>query len=276
MDIRLRYFCIVFLIFQSFCQKLDSEITNPVGMKLKLIQPGSFWMGGSLRNEIPVHRVEITRPFYIGVYEVTQQEYIKVMGKKPSEYTGPNIPVGVTWNEANEFCRRLSELTGDKYRLPTEAEWEYAARGGMEKKEYVWGDNPVPEVNGIKYANVPDKTFKKKYSGSRIVDGYDGGFAELSPVGSFAPNGYGLYDMAGNAWERCMDWYDESYYSQSPVKDPQGPAKGERRVLRGGGHAFGHSERLRVAYRCGSPLDRAGSNDGFRVVMEVKYADASE
>nr|NQU90054.1 SUMF1/EgtB/PvdO family nonheme iron enzyme [Bacteroidota bacterium] len=113
-------------------------------MKLKLIPAGSFIMGGTEENEIPVHRVIITKPFYIGVYEVTRDQYNTIMDSKIPEYENSKIPAGITWNEAVEFCKKLSELTGNTYRLPTEAEWEYAARGGLESKKYVWGNNETP------------------------------------------------------------------------------------------------------------------------------------
>ncbi len=226
-------------------------------------------MGGELKDEMPIHLVRITKSFYMGIYEVTQGEYISVMGKKPANFSNTNLPVAITWNEAVEFCNRLSELTGEIYRLPTEAEWEYAARGKIERAKYVWGNSPIPEIQGKKYANVPDESLHKKHPGYKYLKNYDDGYAELSPVGSFEPNGFGLFDMCGNAWERCSDWYQVDSSPDSLLIDPQGPISGTRRVLRGGGHAFGHSEKMRVAYRCGSPTDRAGSNDGFRIVREV-------
>ncbi|UCC44149.1 MAG: formylglycine-generating enzyme family protein [Candidatus Zixiibacteriota bacterium] len=244
-------------------------VVQELGLVLRLLPPGAFTMGGDLDNEQPCHRVEITKPFYIGVYEITQEQYEKVMGSNPSGFTGPNHPVErVSWNDATAFCRKLSQMTGDHYRLPTEAEWEYAARGCLESKKYSWGDQEIPIVNGLKQANVADESARDGRPDSKIFAGYDDGYVGTAPVGSFAPNGFGLYDMAGNVWERCSDWYDENYYRYSPEQDPQGPSSGEKRVLRGGGYWF-KSDCLRVAYRCGSPLDRGGNNDGFRVVREV-------
>ncbi len=246
------------------------EFVNSIGMKFKLIPAGSFYMGGDGENERPHHKVFITKPFYMGVNEVTQEEFEKVMGKRLSDHKGVNMPAGnVTWNDAAEFCRRLSEKSGRKYRLPTEAEWEYAARGGMEGKKYVWGNENIPVVNGKKQANIADEACKMKFNEEMTLSGYNDGFGGPSPVGSFAANGFGLYDMAGNVWERCGDWYEKDYYKTSPLKDPPGPSTGSKRVMRGGGYCFYNPEYLRVAYRCGSPLDRAGGNDGFRVVMEL-------
>lgn len=250
---------------------LKVDIVNSIGMKLRLIPPGSFLMGGELDNERPRHQVEITKAFYLGIYEVTQEQYEKVMGGNPSGLKGPNLPVeSVSWNDAVEFCRRLSSMTREKYRLPTEAEWEYAARGGLEGKRYVWGNQVIPEVKDRKQANVADESYRQKYDWPPF-EGYDDGFAETSPVGSFAPNDFGLYDMAGNVWERCSDWYEDHYFSSSPEEDPMGPASGERKVLRGGGWGSG-PKNTRVAFRCGTPLDRGGDNDGFRVVKEVSPA----
>ncbi len=223
-----------------------------------------------MENEKPLHTVKITKPFYIGVYEVTREQYEKVMDLNPSGPRESYLPAGnVTWNNAVEFCDKLSLLTGKKYRLPTEAEWEYAARGGLRGKKYVWGDQEIPVVNGLKQANVPDESTLPDLDKDKIFLYYNDGYAGIAPVGSFAPNGFGLYDMAGNVWERCSDWYDENYYKYSPQEDPMGPPNGIKRVLRGGGYWF-HRDNLRLAYRCGTPLDRAGDNDGFRVVMEIK------
>lgn len=249
---------------------LKDEIMNCIGMKLKLIPAGSFFMGGELENEKPLHIVKITKPFYMGVYEVTREEYEKVMDLNPPGYKKSNLPAGnVTWNNAVEFCDKLSLISGEKYRLPTEAEWEYAARGGLRGKKYVWGDQEIPVVNGLKQANVPDESTLPDLDKDKIFLNYNDGYSGIAPVGSFAPNRFGLYDMAGNVWERCSDWYDDNYYKYSPQEDPKGPPTGIKRVLRSGGYWF-HRNNLRLAYRCGTPLDRAGDNDGFRVVMEIK------
>jgi sulfatase modifying factor 1 len=276
---------------------LQEEITNSIGMEFRLIPAGSFMMGAILGDdeagdeEKPQHRVEIIRPFYIGVCEVTQTEWQAAMGttlrqqrdKAGPDSTilveGPLYPVYyVSWNEAAEFCRRLSEKEGESYRLPTEAEWEYAARAGVEGKKHVWGDEKTPLVNGVKHANVADESIKNSefyewlkpvYDEFGYFTGYDDGYAETSPVGWYAPNNYGLYDMAGNVWEWCADWYDEEYYSKSPSKDPTGPTLGEFRVLRGGSW-FNDPWFLRSSLRYRDAPDSRDGSVGFRVVREIE------
>jgi len=253
------------------------EWTNSIGMKFRLIPAGSFMMGavpgddGADSDESPRHRVEITKPFYIGAYEVTQEQWQRVMGNNPSYFKGSNLPVEqVSWNDAVSFCEKLSRMDGERYRLPTEAEWEYAARGGIEGKKYVWGDQSMPIVNGLKQANVADVSAKRKYSDLTIFAGYDDGFTETSPVGSFAPNGYGLYDMAGNVWEWCSDWYNSGYYgTTATLRDPKGPEQGEVRVLRGGSW-FGVPWYLRSSYRLRNTPDNRSGSIGFRILRDVK------
>jgi len=213
-------------------------LTNSIGMKLVRVPAGKFLMGAPRdekdrkADEGPQHEVEITSPFYIGVYEVTQEEYEKVMGTNPSVFASkdPAAVENVSWDEAVEFCRRLSELPEEKaagrvYRLPTEAEWEYACRAGT-TSPYWSGDEP--------------KT---------------------------GENPFGLFDTHGNVREWCSDWYDPDYYSNSPATDPQGPKEGVFRVVRGGSRAEKDSE-CRSAARLGlAPEIRLGN--GFRVVLTV-------
>jgi len=252
------------------------EWTNSIGMKFRLIPAGEFWMGAvpgddeAADDESPRHRVEITKPFYLGVYEVTQEQYERVMGNNPSYFKGSNLPVEyVSWNDAVTFCKKLSQMDGEIYRLPSEAEWEYAARGGVEGKKYVWGDNRTPLVNGLKHANVADESAKRKHSDWSTFDGYDDGYTETSPVGSFAANGYGLCDIAGNVWEWCSDWYNSGYYGTSAsLRDPKGPDSGQYRVLRGGSWDLG-PRNLRSSNRGSyAPGYRLG-NFGFRILRDV-------
>jgi sulfatase modifying factor 1 len=275
----------------------QEEITNSVGMRLRLIPAGSFMMGAlpgddkAFVDEKPRHRVEITKAFYIGVYEATQAEWEAVMGTTvrqqrdkanealPIFGEGSRYPIYyVSWNEAQEFCRKLSQREGVTYRLPTEAEWEYAARGGEDGKLYVWGDEKTPLVNGVKHANVADESIKGSVLYDRLkllydrygyFAGYNDGYAETSPVGTYAPNNFGLYDMAGNVDEWCADWHGENYYGSSPQQDPKGPSSSIFRVLRGGD--WGNDrEGVRSSARHGfSPVFRS-SYYGFRIVRDVE------
>jgi formylglycine-generating enzyme required for sulfatase activity len=177
-------------------------------------------------------------------YEVTQKQWRDIMGTNPSNFKNcDNCPVEkVSWNDIQDFIRKLNTKTGKNYRLPTEAEWEYAARGGQNYK-YAGSDN------------LGSVAWYRDNSGSKT-----------HPVGQKSANGYGLYDMAGNVWEWCSDWYGSDYYNNSPSSNPKGPNSGTFRVLRGGSWYYS-SRNCRAAYRDSSaPTDR--NNDfGFRLVL---------
>ena len=230
-------------------------ITNSIGMKLVLIPAGEFLMGSpdsdkdARDDEKPQHRVRITRPFYLGATEVTQGQYRAVTGQSPSHFKGSDdLPVEqVSWNDAIAFCDKLSELEkgqlgGASYRLPTEAEWEYACRAGSTTR-YSFGDDAARLGEFAWY------------------DGNSGG--KTHPVGQKRPNALNLYDMHGNVWEWCQDWYDKDYYGQSPGADPPGPAQAASRVDRGGSW-FGNPQLARSAYRLGSDPGDRGNDLGFR------------
>jgi len=227
------------------------EMTNTIGMKLRLIPAGSFMMGSDSddagEHEKPAHFVEITQPFYIGVYEVTQAEYKAVMGWNPSDFDGDRLPVeSVSWDDAKRFCGRLSLTEGVKYCLPTEAEWEYACRAGT-ATEFFWGDS-----------------FDEHYAWCGLNSEI-----KTHEVGNKLPNAWDLYDMSGNVSEWCEDWYDSDYYSQSPQKNPVGPASGQYRVLRGGSFFFPGSLSNSTFRLRGDPSE-SGAVIGFRVVREVE------
>jgi len=224
-------------------------------MKLKLIPAGSFLMGspdsemGREKDEIQ-HKVTLTEPFYIGVYEVTQEQYEKVMCKNPlftelyiKALVGPEKPVAsVSWFDAKTFCKKLSKIENREYRLPTEAEWEYACRAGTETPFY-WGDS-----------------FDEKFAWCAKK------FEERSQeVGSFQPNAWGLFDMCGNVSEWCEDWMED--YPVGEQVNPKGPDhRGQFRVIRGGSWASNNPKRGRSAYRsCWGP-EGANFDIGFRVV----------
>jgi formylglycine-generating enzyme required for sulfatase activity len=227
-------------------------------MDLVLIPAGEFEMGSNdgAKNEKPVHKVKISQSFFMGKYVVTQTQYEKVMGNNPSQFKGENLPVEkcYMYASAESFCKKASSLTGKSIRLPTEAEWEYACRAGT-KTKYNTGDN--------------DAALKQAGWFGVNSDG------KTHPVGQKKPNAWGLYDMHGNVWQCCQDWYGEDYYGKSPVEDPQGPTQGTYRgVLRGGScyHGLGGTAAdCRSAYRFGGDQGNLtyglGGLIGFRVVF---------
>ncbi|MDB4645293.1 formylglycine-generating enzyme family protein, partial [Rubripirellula sp.] len=227
-------------------------ITNSIGMKLKLLSPGSFRMGSPAGNsdERP-HGVTLTQAFTLGVHEVTQAQYERVMGVNPSIIKGADKPVQrVSWGDAVKFCRKLSDqppekAAGNIYRLPTEAEWEYACRAGT-ATSYTFGN--IESLLG-------DHAWYRSNSGGKI-----------NPVGVKQPNSWGLYDMQGNVSEWCQDWL--GVYPSSTAMDPTGAVSGSYRVLRGGGWSS-TAGGCRSASRSGDfPADRDAST-GFRVCLSL-------
>ena len=199
--------------------------TNSIGMEFVLITAGHFWMGAAddddtayddetdFNDEKPRHEVTISRSFYLGKYPVTQAQWEAVMGENPSYFEGPNRPVdSVSWDDVQSFIAKLNVTEGhERYRLPTEAEWEYACRAGSETKSS-FGDDADALGNYAWYGgNSGDKTH---------------------PVGRKLPNAWGLYDMHGNVGEWVQDWYGD--YNAGAAVDPKGPEKGEYHALRGG------------------------------------------
>jgi len=186
------------------------------------------------------HEVTLTKPFYMGKHEVTQEQYEAVMGKNPSTTKGAKLPVtSISWDNCQEFIEKLNKKTDGGYRLPTEAEWEYACRAGT-STTYSFGDKITP-----KDANYVDSKIDKPVA-----------------VGSYKPNAFGLFDMHGNVFEWCEDWHGEYPFA---VTDPKGPAKGERRVLRGGSFDFNVSVARSSFRSIGTPSARNLMN-GFRLV----------
>jgi len=221
------------------------------GVKLELVQikPGKFNMGSNDggTNEKPAHEVEITKGFSMGKYEVTQGQYERVMGSNPSSFKGTDRPVeNMTWDEAVEFCRKASQITGRKVRLPTEAEWEYACRAGSTGK-YCYGDDD---------GRLEEYAWYGANSGG-----------ETHPVGQKKPNAWGLYDMHGNVWEWCADWYGA--YTGTRAVDPKGPGTGEARILRGAA-LYTLPMHCRAANRIWDPPGARTRNRGFRVVVDFQ------
>jgi len=232
---------------------LKAELALNLGenltIKLVLIPPGKFVMGSPeteparLPFEGPQHAVTITKAYYMGVTEVTQAQYQAIMGNNPSTFKVPDHPVdNVSWNDSAKFCAKLSEKTKKTARLPTEAEWEFACRAGT-PTVYSFSGNVAD------YAWFVDNSEKKTH-----------------PVGLKKPNRLGLYDMHGNVWEWCSDWYDEKYYAKAKPVDPQGAEAALKRSVRGGAWAA-RQQRCTTAVRGGGDPARGTNYTGFRVVI---------
>jgi formylglycine-generating enzyme required for sulfatase activity len=258
---------------------LPKEITNTIGMNLVLVPAGTFWMGSPRGEDERAadeerHEVHITRPFYLGAFEVTQREYERVMEVSPSWFsrTGGGkdwvrgedtrrFPVEqVSWHDASAFCRKLSELPEEKkaghaYRLPTEAEWEYACREA--------GRSATPFHFGTAIA-----ASRANFDGNFPYGGGARGqhLGRPEAVGAYRPNSLGLFDMHGNVWEWCNDWYGEDFPAHGPREDPTGPARGDKRVLRGGSwDSYGKA--CRSASRNSFGPDYRNHFLGFRVAL---------
>lgn len=223
-----------------------------IEFKMIFVEGGTFTMGATkeqdseaYNDEYPTHRVTLS-DYYIGETEVTQALWKAVMGSNPSYDKGGNLPVErVSYEDVETFITKLNEKTGKTFRLPTEAEWEYAARGGKKSKGY-------------------------KYSGSNNIDDvawyYDNSNNKTHPVKTKRPNELGIYDMSGNVWEWCSDWYGG--YSSNAQTNPQGPSSGSSRVIRGGSW-YSDAGYCRASFRYYVYLSKLYFNLGFRLVMEI-------
>lgn len=309
-------------------RKSPLVIENSLGMKMVRVPAGEFLMGSDevpeslqkdypqyeqkrlldLEDEKPVHRVVITKSFFIGQYEVTvdqfsrfveqsgyvpesiadgtggygyNPDYDSALSVKGDAFEGRNTKyswsnpgfkqrgdepvVNVSWNDAAALARWLSTREGRRYRLPTEAEWEYACRAGT-RSRYFYGDHPEAITA---YANIFDADTAENWQKWKVyaVKQHDG-YAFTAPVGSFKPNAFGIYDMSGNAWEWVSDWYGEQYYASSPVNDPQGPSDGNVKVRRGGSwHTW--SLYARSSYRNWNTTSTRYPLVGMRLVLEA-------
>ena len=270
--------------------------SKSTGLKMVPIDAGEFKMGSPIselgrRTDEPLHRVRITRPFLLGMFEVTQEEFSKVMPTNPSSYKVAIGDIGrfpvesVTWFDAVEFCNRLSKLDGfgpyyhiedakregdviksarvtlvggKRYRLPTEAEWEYACRAGT-SGPFCFGIDPTLKAGEANCKSGPVSTGGYGSSALKWRE-----LGRTNKVGSYAPNGWGLYDMHGNVGEWCWDWYDKDYYSNSPTADPTGPGSGHQRVQRGGSWIVNETN-CRSASRFWHTPDESKNYGGVRV-----------
>ena len=249
---------------------LTLDLGKGLTMQCAKIPAGTFLMGSTeaekarSSDEGPQHEVVISRPFFMGIHPVTQEQYERIMGENPSRTKGPSHPVEhVSWDMAVAFCQRLAAETGRTVRLPTEAEFEYATRAGTTTR-YFYGDDPASK-------QLDDYAWT--YKNCKL---------DIHPVGRKKPNPWGLYDVYGNVWQWCSDWYGD--YPAAKQTDPQGPATGDVHVLRGGCWLVGHHtmddkvgrmmsrSALRGTpgyYRWGRPNPGAG-RIGFRVVVDDK------
>jgi formylglycine-generating enzyme required for sulfatase activity len=242
----------------------EQSVAEFLGMEFVLIPAGQFMMGAdpqftikssdgvsAVGDESPRHLVVISKPFYLGVHEVTQEQWETVMDNNFSHFRGQDMPVeNVSWEDVQEFIQRLNREAenGRRYRLPTEAEWEYAARAGS-AGAYSFGDD-----SGMLDAHA------------WYLDNAEG---TTHPVGTRAPNAWGLHDMHGNVWEWVADWYGHDYYADAPGTDPAGPPSGQDRVVRGGGwNIFG--DLCRSANRDRGAPDSRTDRKGFRLAFTAE------
>ncbi len=236
--------------------QISIDLGGGVTMDFVLIRPGSFMMGSDsvsssgIFDEKPVHKVTLTKPFYLGKFEVTQDQWQAVMGSNPSQIKGPKLPVeNLSWNDCQSFLTKLQEkLPGQKFALPTEAQWEYACRAGSTTK-FSYGDDE---------SNLGEHAWF--YGGQTS--------STTHPVGGKKPNAWGLHDMHGNVWEWCADWY--ANYPVGDATDPQGVSSGTHHVYRGGAW-FNPPDFLRSSARSYGPtLDFRYGGLGLRLLLGVE------
>ena len=236
--------------FSSSGNTITIPVKDGISIDMVRVEAGTFTMGATAEmkntedSEKPTHRVTLTNDYYIGKYEVTQALWQAVMGDDPSYFKGDNLPVeAVTWDDCQEFIGKLNRITGKTFRLPTEAEWEYAARGGNKSRGYQYSGSNNPSNVAWYDDNSGDKTHA---------------------VGTKQPNELGIYDMSGNVWEWCQDWY-ETYSSSSQV-NPTGANSGSCRVVRGVSW-YNNARNCRLSLRGSNTPDFRSSNLGLRLVL---------
>ncbi|HBG27731.1 MAG: hypothetical protein A2Y10_19185 [Planctomycetes bacterium GWF2_41_51] len=248
-------------------QRLEKKIDigSDANIVMVFIPAGEFDMGSPLEelkrdNDEAQHHIKLTKPFYMGKFEVTQMQFRVIMNDNPSKFGGDNLPVeNVNWYEAARFIKKLNDKTGLKFRFPTEAEWEYACRAGT--------------TTAFNTGTTIDSDFANYDATAPYADGIIGKeLKRTNKVGSYAPNAFGLYDMHGNVWEWCNDIYDGDYFKVTPSIDPKGPQddlEGGDRVIRGGAwnekpHKCRSADRNNRGPKTNQPII------GFRLAMDVE------
>jgi formylglycine-generating enzyme required for sulfatase activity len=276
----------------------DVHTSAKDGLDYVFVPPGTFDMGCAPRDaactadEKPVHHVEISSALWVGRTEVPVEAFGafikatrhrttaesdgwsfvmegKIVQRPGTLWSTPSSPpiahlpvTHVSWYDAATYCAWAGG------RLPTEAEWEYVARGGRPPRVHVWGDEATPLVGGVKQANVWDESLRRLFPAEKdVFVGYDDGFVRTAPVGSFAPNAFGLHDLAGNVLEWCADWFNKNTYAAGPARDPKGPPTGGERILRGGSWNDGPAY-LRLSDRFGFAPSLHNDVAGFRCVRD--------
>ncbi len=248
----------VLLFFFSFVTALANSAPDSSGIPANFVfvEGGSFLMGSDslYADEIPQHRVTLDS-FWIGKYEVTQKEWADIMGENPSSSQGDSLAIdNVSWADVQVFIQKLNQKTGLQFSLPTEAEWEFASRGGNASKGFLYsGSDELNDVGWYRF-----NSSRKKHN-----------------VGAKLPNELGIYDMSGGVWEWCSDWYDSSYYAVSPIENPKGPIQGTYRVARGGSWSSG-TVVCRVSSRGFDSPERGDYQTGFRLVVRMRSLDRGQ
>ena len=254
------FLAVLLLLFRAWRKGHRLQFSLALMLVMMFVASVGVWGGvrwnealkhlGGFDNERPAHEVKLTQPFYMGKFDVTQEQYQQVTGTNPSQFPGKNNPVEtVSWDEAQEFCKKLSEQAKGHIRLPTEAEWEYSCRAGTKTAHHA-GDSEADLARVAWYsANSKGKTH---------------------PVGQKEANAFDLYDMHGNVWQWCQDFYGEDYYGKSEAENPQGSSQGAVRLLRGGSWD-GLPVYCRSAYRFGYGPGFRGDIIGFRVVVVPSF-----
>lgn len=252
------------------------DLEKGIKLEMVLIPAGKFMMGSKKPdkplaneffqpNELHQHEVTLTKSFYMGKYEITQEQWDAVMGNKLSKNKGPNLPINeLSWQDCQEYIKKLNAKTNGNYRLPTEAEWEYACRAGTTTLYSFENRNPPSWFSRIWLrSSLPPKHLLGGSISPIDANYYASGIGQPVAVGSHKPNRFGLYDMHGNVWEWCEDWYGD--YIGGPETDPKGPAKGDGHVARGGSFSALYGSSVRSASRVNGALANRNVYGGFRL-----------